>query len=175
VDEARIELTRRWLDRFGPGTVDDLKWWTGWTLGTTRAAVAGLATETVELADSSPGLVLADDVDPEPAVEPWVALLPGLDATPMGWRERSWYLGPHKERVFDRNGNVGPTVWVDGRIVGGWAQRRDTGEVVTRLLDDVGTEAASAIDAAASALQVLLGDLRVTPRFPTPIDRELSA
>ena len=49
VDEARAELVRRWLDRFGPGTLADLKWWTGWTMGATRAAVAALDTETVEV------------------------------------------------------------------------------------------------------------------------------
>ena len=72
--------------------------------------------------------------------EPWVALLPGLDPTTMGWKRRDWYLPPgHVPLLFDRNGNAGPAVWVDGRIVGGWVQRRN-GEIATRLLDDVGRE-----------------------------------
>ena len=29
---------------------------------------------------------------------PWIALLPPLDPTTMGWKERDWYLGPHKQR-----------------------------------------------------------------------------
>ena len=29
-DEARISLAARWLTAFGPATVEDLKWWTGW-------------------------------------------------------------------------------------------------------------------------------------------------
>ena len=33
--------------------------------------------------------------------------------------------GPHATDLFDRNGNAGPTIWVDGRIVGGWAQAGD--------------------------------------------------
>ena len=32
--------------------------------------------------------------------------------------------------LFDRNGNAGPTVWWDGRVVGGWSQRGD-GEIVS--------------------------------------------
>lgn len=89
------------------------------------------------------------------------------------WQARAWYLGGHKAQVFDTNGNAGPTIWADGRIVGGWAQRKD-GEVVTRLLEDLGRDQTAQVDAAAAQLQILLGDLRVSPRFPTPIDRELS-
>ena len=58
--------------------------------------------------------------------------VPALDPTAMGWSQRDWYLGPHKEALFDRSGNVGPTIWWNGRIVGGWAQRR-SGEIVVRL------------------------------------------
>jgi hypothetical protein len=57
-------------------------------------------------------------------------------------------------------------------VVGGWAQRR-TGEVVYELLEDVGRAAAGAVATAAAALQVWFGDVRVTPRFPTPVQRAL--
>jgi hypothetical protein len=171
--EAQVELARRWLERFGPGTIADLKWWTGWTMGATRAAVAALDTEEVDL-DGTPGVVLAGDVEPTPPPEPWVALLPALDPTTMGWQERAWYLGDHKAQVFDTNGNAGPTVWMDGRIVGGWAQRK-TGEVVVHLLDDVPRGRAKEVDRAAADLQELLGEMRVVPRFPTPLVKTLSA
>jgi hypothetical protein len=103
-----------------------------------------------------------------------VALLPALDPTTMGWQGRAWYLGPHGPLLFDRNGNAGPTVWVDGRVVGGWAQRSN-GEVIHRLLEDVGADAAGAVDDAAAALTAWLGDVRIKPRFPTPLARELIA
>ena len=92
----------------------------------------------------------------------------------MGWQQRDSYLGEHGKAVFDTNGNAGPTVWVDGRIVGGWAQRR-MGDVVYELLEDVGREAAAAITEAAGELEHWLGDVRVTPRFPTPLQKKLSA
>ena len=87
--------------------------------------------------------MLAGDTE-SPPLEPFVTLLPGLDPTTMGWKERAWYLGDHRPRIFDTNGNGGPTVWVDGRIVGGWAQRK-TGEVVFRLLEDIGAERAEQV------------------------------
>ena len=77
-----------------------------------------------------------------------VSLLPALDPTIMGWKHRTWYLGPHRTALFDRNGNAGPTVWVGGRAVGVWSQR-DGGAVVTRLLEDVDAGAAIRVDAAA--------------------------
>jgi hypothetical protein len=172
-DVARVELARRWLAAFGPGSVTDLKWWTGWTLGETRKALTGVEAVEVDL-DGSTGFVLADDVARVRSPGPWVALLPGLDPTPMGWKERDWYLGPHSAAVFDRNGNVGPTVWSDGRIVGAWAHRKD-GAVSFRLLEDVGAEAASAVEKAAGQLEEWLGAVRVTTRFPSPLGRELRA
>ncbi|GAB3968648.1 winged helix DNA-binding domain-containing protein [Actinoallomurus acanthiterrae] len=161
-DEARAELIRRWLAAYGPGTATDLKWWTGLTLTQVRKALARIDVEKVELGGED-GYVLADDVDPVDDPGPWVALLPALDPTVMGWAGRDWYLGEHGPLLFDRNGNAGPTVWCDGRIVGGWAQRAD-GEVVHRLLEDTGTEAASAVAAEAARLTAWLGPVRIAPR-----------
>ncbi|HZB51236.1 MAG TPA: winged helix DNA-binding domain-containing protein, partial [Mycobacteriales bacterium] len=172
-DEARVELAGRWLRAFGPAPVADLKWWSGWTLGHTRAALAGLAVVEVDL-DGVPGVALADDLAPTPLPEPHPTLLPALDASVMGWQSRGWFLGDHGRTLFDTNGNAGPTVWWDGRVVGGWAQRR-TGEVVVRLLEDVGADAVTAVDAAAARLRDWIGPVRVTPRFRTPLERQLAA
>jgi Winged helix DNA-binding domain len=170
VEDARAALVDAWLDRFGPATVEDLKWWTGWTLGHTRAALAAIDVEPVDL-DGQEGLVLAGDTE-SPPLEPFVTLLPGLDPTTMGWKHRDWYLGEHRSRIFDTNGNGGPTVWVDGRIVGGWAQRK-TGEVVHRLLEDIGAERTAEVAERAADLERVLGEARVVVRFPGPLDREL--
>jgi hypothetical protein len=170
--DARAQLARNWLLAFGPAPVSDLQWWTGWTAGQARAALGQLTTTEVDL-DGTPGIVLAGDEDPEPATGPWAALLPALDPTPMGWRERGWFLGGHGPALFDRSGNIGPTVWWDGRIMGGWAQR-PAGDVVFRLLEDPGAEAVAAVSAEAERLQAWLGPVRVTPRFRTPLERELS-
>jgi hypothetical protein len=91
----------------------------------------------------------------------------------MGWKQRGFHLDPaHVPVLFDRNGNGGPTAWVDGRIVGGWAQRRD-GEIVLRIMEDIGVEAEAALQRQAQELQVLLGEVRFTPRFPAPLQAEL--
>lgn len=174
-DAARAELARRWLLVFGPALVSDLQWWAGWTAGQTKAALAALPVAEVDL-EGQAGIALADDLEfPAAAGVPAVAaLLPALDPTPMGWQARSWYLGPHAPPLFDRTGNVGPTVWWEGRVVGGWAQRA-SGEVVHRLLEDIGSDGEAAVSAEAGRLEAWLGPARVTPRFRTPLERELSA
>jgi hypothetical protein len=65
-------------------------------------------------------------------------------------------------------------VWWDGRVVGGWSQRRD-GEIRYRLLEDVGEDAESAIEAEAARLQEWLGETRLRPGFLPPFQRALSA
>ncbi|MDQ3973171.1 MAG: winged helix DNA-binding domain-containing protein [Actinomycetota bacterium] len=170
-DAARAQLACRWLATFGPGTFDDLKWWTGWTVAQTRRALAEVDPVEVDLGGAT-GMVLRDDVAPADAPGPWAALLPALDPTVMGWVQRDWYLGTHRAALFDRNGNAGPTVWWEGRVVGGWAQR-DDGEIALRLLEDVGSDAVAAIGTAAARLADWLGDVRVVPRFRTPLERDL--
>jgi hypothetical protein len=172
-DEARARLIGAWLATFGPGTEADVKWWTGLNLGQVRKALAVLQPVEVALDDGSTGLVLPGDDEPVEAPEPWVALLPALDPTPMGWATRGWYLGEHKAALFDRSGNIGPTIWHDGRIVGAWAQRSDA-TVVFRLLDDIGAEATAAVEARAAALTVWHDGVRAIPRFRTPLERELA-
>jgi winged helix DNA-binding protein len=169
---AQVSLISEWLRAFGPGTLDDLKWWTGLTMGEVKRAIASLEVAEVDLGEAT-GLVLADDAEPATTCEPWVALLPALDVTPMAYVRRDWFLGPHAPALFDRSGNIGPTVWSDGRIVGGWAQRHD-GAVAFKLLEDVGREVQQRVEAAADALARWLGPVRVTPRFRTPLERELS-
>ncbi|QES46681.1 hypothetical protein DEJ50_01255 [Streptomyces venezuelae] len=171
---GRATLTRHYLAAFGPVTEADLKWWTGWNLTDTRKALASVAAEPVGL-DEGTGYVLPEDLDPEPGPdpEPWAALLPGLDPTAMGWRNRDWYLDPeHTGALFDRNGNIGPTVWADGRIVGAWAQLPD-GRITHHLLTDPGRAARTAIETETARLAEFLGPSRVTPCYRTPLERRL--
>lgn len=173
-DAARAELVRNWLGTFGPGTELDVKWWTGWNVGPTRKAFGDAGAVKVEIDGGATGYVLEDDLDLVDPSDEWVALLPGLDPTVMGWKERDWYLGDRTGDLFDRNGNAGPTVWWNGRVVGGWAQRSDA-EVVVELLENVSGTARALIDTKAAELTTWLDGVVVTPRFRTPLEKRLSA
>jgi hypothetical protein len=168
-EAARAAVVRTWLRAFGPASVNDLKWWFGSTLTWARAGLRDVGAVEVDV-HGTPGYVLPEDLEPEPRVGPWCALLPGLDVTTMGWQERGWYLGEHGSQVFDNRGNAGPTAWWNGRVVGGWRQGGD-GRVVVQLLEDVGAKASKALARKADELTDWLNGVRINPRFPSPLTK----
>ena len=165
-------LVERWLRVFGPGTAADIKWWLGSTMGAVRRALADLHAVEVDL-DGQTGYLLADDLDAPEPVAPWAALLPPLDPTTMGWFERDWYLGPYKAQLFDTSGNAGPTLWWDGRIVGGWRQT-DSGEVELQLLEEVSAKGLRALEREAARLTEWFDGRRVLHRFPSPLSKRIA-
>ncbi len=174
---AAAALLAQWLERFGPGTGNDLRWWSGWTTSQLRTALEDCGAEPVALEDGATGWVAAGDTEPVdgPSDEPWVALLPGLDPTPMGWKERSWYLDADVvARCVDRSGNIGPTIWAGGRVVGGWVQRPD-GELALEILRDLSHDETALLRTETDRLTALLGEARFRVRFPAPNQKELCA
>lgn len=172
--EAAAELLDRWLRRFGPATDTDVRWWFGWTAALARAALAACGAVEVKL-DDGPGWVAAGDDEEAADPGPWVRLLPGLDPTVMGWKQRDWYLDADDvSYLFDRFGNAGPTIWADGRVVGAWIQRPD-GAIVTELTQTISNDHHDLLAEAIDDLQPALGDVVVRPRFPAPAQKKLFA
>lgn len=124
-EAARVELARRYLAGFGPATAADLKWWAGWTVRDTKAALASL--ETVEISvEGAPMLLLAADLPALREAEPasGVRLLPYWDALMMGYalpnRAPRLVAPEHHARVYDKSGNGTSVVLVDGVVAGVW-------------------------------------------------------
>jgi len=165
------DVVRHWLWTFGPGSEADLVWWLGATKAAVRVALADVEAVEVTLEDGSAGWVLPDDtadLEAPPSKEPWVALLPTLDPTTMGWRERAFYLDPaHTPYLFDRAGNAGTTIWVNGRIVGCWVQDEQD-RVRLILMEDITKRAQRTLDAEAARLDEFLGGEHITNVFASP-------
>ncbi len=127
-----------------------------------KRALADVGAVEVSLDGGGTGWVLPDDVDrASTRSTPWAALLPVLDATTMGWKERDFYLDPeHTPYLFDTNGNGGTTAWWNGRIVGCWVQDEDA-VVRVVLREDVGADARAALDAEAERLTAWLDGIRI--------------
>lgn len=167
-------LVGAWLRAFGPGTEDDLVWWLGATKAAVRRALADVEALEVELDGGGVGLVLPDDLDTWEPPGRWAALLPALDPTTMGWKERTFYLGAHGSVLVDRNGNAGPTAWLDGRVVGGWTQK-DDGEVVVVPAEDLDREGAGLLEEEATRLSAWLDGEVVRSVYQSPLVRSLTS
>jgi hypothetical protein len=172
--EGRATVVRAYLRAFGPATLDDVAWWTGLPKGQVKAA---LGPDVVDVEVRGwPGDRLAlrdrlDDLDRQRDAG-GVVLLPALDPWLMAWQGRAPVMDPaHRALLFDRSGNVGPTVVADGRAIGGWAMPKD-GRVVFRLLER--PELEPEVRAAAERLRDALGGERISPRFPVPLSQELA-
>jgi hypothetical protein len=169
--EGYAELVAAWLRSFGPGTEADLVWWLGSTKAAVRSALVDVDAVSVSLDGGHTGWVLPDDVGPVADPGPWAALLPSLDPSTMGWKDREFHLGDHADKVFDRNGNGGPTAWWNGRIVGVWCQR-DDGRVDVVLAEDVPRAAQQALDLKAAELTAWLDGDVVRSIYLSPLARE---
>jgi len=167
--EGYAELVAAYLRTFGPVTERDRVWWFGATKGAMRQALSDLNAAQVRLERAQAGWVLPDDVDPEPPVEPWAALLPALDPTALGWKERDFYLAPDfYSAIFDRSGNCGTTAWWDGKIVGAYVQD-DAGRLELIVPRDPGRAARAALRAEAGRLGDWLDGEKVTALYKCPL------
>jgi hypothetical protein len=163
-------LVERWLRTFGPGTEADLVWWLGATKAAVRQALSGLGAVEVAL-DTGVGYLLPDDLDDAPEPGPWAALLPVLDPTVMGWKQRGFYLADDDvARLFDTNGNAGSTAWWNGRVVGCWVQDPDA-VVSVVLCQDVGSEGRRALEDEAARLTTWLDGHSVGTVYPSALMR----
>jgi len=98
---------------------------------------------------------------------------PGLDPYIMGYRDRCRFLATeHRTKVFDRAGNAMPTVWVNGRVVGAWGQRKD-GSVIYGLFEPVGEEKRALLAGEVQRLEIFLGGEFLPPRTHASFTRAL--
>lgn len=151
-------LVRRYLEGFGPASVADIAQFAMVYRGRARDAVAALAGELapVEGPDGArlfdaPGGLLPDEATPAPP-----RLLPMWDETLLAYVDRSRIISPaYRQLVTRMNGDVLPTILVDGYVAGVWRPVEDGIEATAfhRLAD----EAWDGLQAEARALVAFLG------------------
>ena len=171
VEPGYAAIMRHLLWTFGPATEADLVWWLGSTKGVVRTALRDNDAGEVQLDGGATGWVLPNDtIDLEQPAEhePWVALLPTLDPTTMGWRQREFYLdAEHTPYLFDRAGNGGTTVWVNGRIAGCWVQD-ERERVVPVIMAEASRDERRLIDIEVTRLDEFVGGEHIHNVFASP-------
>lgn len=116
-------LVRRYLEAFGPATVQDIAQFGMLYMPLIREGVAALGDEVTrfegpggaELLDLR-GMTLPHEDSPAPP-----RLLPMWDSSLLAYRDRSRILPePYRRIVIQGNGDVLPTLLVDGHVAGVW-------------------------------------------------------
>lgn len=121
--QALGHLVRRYLEAFGPATARDIAAFGMLYAPTVRAGIAALGDEIIELEGPGRapfldlrGATLPDEDTPAPA-----RLLPMWDSTLLVYRDRTRIIPePYRRIVIQSNGDVLPTLLVDGFVAGVW-------------------------------------------------------
>ena len=129
IEEANIELARRYIRAHGPCNVRDLAHWRGASLGDARRWWDVLEDECFEVDQHGNRLLIEDKTAWEEAEAPgddWpMRLLHRFDPLVLAHKEKSWLLDmKYYKLVWRKAAHVEPVVMVDGRLVANWKYKR---------------------------------------------------
>ena len=161
---AHAELTRRYLNAYGPATPEDQAAWSGLPLSKTRAAWQHIADELMEVeVGGSPAWMLKtraawlDELATPTAI---VRLLPRFDVYLLGYQNRDLSVPPQQaKRINAGGGLLNPTVLVDGRAVGTWKSKRLKSrlDIHVELFGQLAPEALPGLEAEVTDIARFLG------------------
>ncbi|MEU6351857.1 winged helix DNA-binding domain-containing protein [Streptomyces sp. NPDC047072] len=159
-EAALRALTLRYLAAYGPASVADIAQFTMVQRGRIRAVLKTLA-DSLELLDGPDGTPLHDvpGAPRPPADTPAPPrLLPMWDNVLLAYADRGRLIPPEYRKLVIRvNGDVLPTLLVDGRVAGVWRPAEDGGIEATAF-HDLTPEAWDGLAEEARSLTALLTD-----------------
>ena len=137
VEQARMEVVRRYLRAYGPARLEDIVWWTGISANEVRHILESLGREVVRFSVDGLGEGLVTMRETSDATRKGgsgtpdrILFLPLWDAYPLGWRDRTRVVEPRfAPWVYDPQGNASSLIIEEGRAIGLW-QFRD-GDSIT--------------------------------------------
>jgi hypothetical protein len=161
--EAVPALIHRYLAAFGPATPQDISQYTMLPMRILKPALAAMAPELVEY-DHPDGGTALDSADaralPDPDRQAPPRLLGMWDSALLAYRNRNRIIpDAHRSHVIRRNGDVLPSVLINGRIVGVW--RLINHQVEVTPLEKITDDHLGALDTEARTLVAA-----TTPRDP---------
>jgi hypothetical protein len=146
-DVALSRLLVRYLEGYGPATLQDFVYWSGSTMARARQALALAGSAVVIVPGAVPGLLASSASGPSAAGGPGevpapIALLPRFDPYSLAHRDKFYLPQEHRQEVFRAAGQVAATVVAEGRIVGTWrpgapGRRGRATEPIIDLFDDL--------------------------------------
>lgn len=133
--QALKEFARRFLNTYGPATIDEFARWVGLEPSDAKRVFKSLADEIeeVEVEGWKAWMLTTGSLEKINAVDshPTVRLLPNFDLYTLAVARHSQYVLPeqHKGRVYRPQGWISPVVLVDGRIEGVWKYEKKRSQI----------------------------------------------
>jgi hypothetical protein len=131
-EEALKRIMMRYIRQFGPVTLDDISWWFPLSKSKAGEVIRDLG-ESITTIDHEDRVYFMETDDhrrfadfmPASVKGPVINFLPYEDHFPKAYKIRDWYLSDamlpkliHVRGV--EYGQLRPSIWIDGRIVGRW-------------------------------------------------------
>lgn len=125
-DEARKIIVSQYLSSFGPVTITDISWWTGFPKTEIKKILDNLSViDYVNISSLGEHIISKNDLNQLKNIKEnnksEINLLPALDPYIMGYKERDRYLDKeYFNYIFDRSGSGTTTIVNNGKIIGVW-------------------------------------------------------
>jgi hypothetical protein len=135
---ALKEVARRFLNSYGPATIDEFSRWVGLEPRDARQVFKSLADDIEEVeVEGWKAWALAASLEQMKTLDVTqiVRLLPNFDPYAIAIARHSQYLlsEQHKEKVYRSQGWISPVVLVDGRIKGVWEYDKQRSQIAVKV------------------------------------------
>jgi len=136
--DALLLLARRYLEAYGPSSLDDLASWSGLKRSELRRAWDHMADQLVQVTVGDQSLWILETqlswLDEPSGPDPVVCLLPRYDTCLLGYKNRDWAVDPaYARRIHPGGGIIHPALLVDGRAMGIWKTGRRRSRLEVRV------------------------------------------
>ncbi|HEY0071031.1 MAG TPA: winged helix DNA-binding domain-containing protein [Chloroflexia bacterium] len=127
-EEALAALATCYFASHGPATVHDFAWWTGLTITEARLGMKLVERDFIQETVDGRTYWSAPTTPPTRNPGPNTYLLPAYDEFTVAYKDRSAFLDP--ARTIEAMHGIGPSIIVDGRLVGTWKRTLKKHEVI---------------------------------------------
>ena len=126
--DAQKILIRKYIKVFGPVTLKDIIWWTGFRANEVKNSIEEIKYDLRQIkVDHLDGELIIDKDDLEILSEisipkkQVINVLPILDPLIMGYKQRDRFFEQSKYHyIYDKSGNATNSILLNGRIIGVW-------------------------------------------------------
>ncbi len=134
-EKCTVELVRKYIERYGPVTREDIVYWSFLRKDQVDGALDALKKDLVTETFHSSEEYFSFGEDSGEAVEPpRVTILPEFDSLMMGYKDKSRFLSEDRvKKVFGSFAAVNRTILLDGFVAATWKRRKNHASVVVNV------------------------------------------